>query len=99
MFDIGVASRSLSWYFATVPATLKPVLGNVEACPACGGTMKVISFIENSRQPDVVEKILRHCGMWRDQPQRAPPAEPGPGAEPPPRQLTYDYAFFQQHCA
>jgi len=68
-------------------------------CPACGGTMKVISFIENSRQPDVVEKILKHCGLWRDQPQRAPPAEPGPGAEPPPRQLTYDYAFFQQHCA
>jgi len=78
---------------------LKPVLSNVEACPACGGTMKVISFTENSRQPDVVEKILRHCGLWREQPQRAPPAEPAPGAEPSPRQLTHDYAFLQQHCA
>lgn len=27
-------------------------------CPACAGTMKIVSFIENSRQPEVVEKIL-----------------------------------------
>jgi hypothetical protein len=29
---------------------------------------------------------------------RSPP-ESAPGAESSPRQLTYDYAFFQQHCA
>ena len=32
-------------------------------CPQCGSRMKVISFIER-RQRDVVEKILRHCGLW-----------------------------------
>jgi hypothetical protein len=33
------------------------------ACPECGGTMKIISFIER-RQQDVIERILRHCGLW-----------------------------------
>jgi hypothetical protein len=32
-------------------------------CPECGGTMKIISFIERS-QGDVIERILRHCGLW-----------------------------------
>ena len=32
-------------------------------CPECGGVMKIISFIER-RQRDVVERILRHCGLW-----------------------------------
>ena len=32
-------------------------------CPKCGGAMKIISFIERS-QRDVVERILRHCGLW-----------------------------------
>ena len=32
-------------------------------CPKCGSRMKVISFIERSQQ-DVVEKILRHSGVW-----------------------------------
>jgi len=32
-------------------------------CSQCGSRMKVISFIER-RQRDVVEKILRHCGLW-----------------------------------
>ena len=32
-------------------------------CPQCGSRMKIISFIER-RQRDVVEKILRHCGLW-----------------------------------
>lgn len=35
-----------------------------------------IPFIE-SRQADVLEKILRHCGLWADPPpSRAPPAPP-----------------------
>jgi hypothetical protein len=34
------------------------------ACPECGGRMKVIAFIEPP-QGDVIEKILRHCGLWR----------------------------------
>ncbi len=33
------------------------------ACPCCGAEMKIISFIERS-QRDVIERILRHCGLW-----------------------------------
>lgn len=33
-------------------------------CPDCGAKMKIIAFIERRDQPDVVEKILRHCGSW-----------------------------------
>ena len=32
-------------------------------CAKCGGQMKIISFIERG-QRDVVEQILRHCGLW-----------------------------------
>jgi len=32
-------------------------------CPECGGQMKVISFIERN-QREVIERILRHCGLW-----------------------------------
>ena len=32
-------------------------------CPQCGKQMKVISFIER-RQQVVIERILRHCGLW-----------------------------------
>ncbi len=37
--------------------------------------MKVIAFIE-SRQEDVIRKILQHCGLWHDPPARAPPKPP-----------------------
>ena len=43
-------------------------------CAKCGGQMKIISFIER-RQSEVIEKILRHCGLWEDAPARAPPSE------------------------
>ena len=33
------------------------------ACPCCGGQMKIVSFIERSQQ-EVIERILRHCGLW-----------------------------------
>lgn len=41
-------------------------------CANCGGTMKIISFIE-ARQGNVIRKILEHCGLWQDPPSRAPP--------------------------
>ena len=41
-------------------------------CPKCGGTMKIIAFIE-ARQGEVIRKILQHCGLWHDPPSRAPP--------------------------
>jgi len=33
------------------------------ACPQCVGAMKISSFIER-RQKEVIERILRHCGLW-----------------------------------
>jgi hypothetical protein len=43
-------------------------------CPKCGGQMKIIGFIER-HQSEVLEKILRHCGLWEEQSARAPPEE------------------------
>jgi len=34
--------------------------------------MTVISFIQPP-QAEVIEKILRHCGLWQDMTSRAPP--------------------------
>ena len=42
-------------------------------CPKCGGEMKIISFIEK-HQAGVIEKILKHCGLWIDPRDRSPPA-------------------------
>jgi len=36
-------------------------------CSRCGGAMKVVAFIEPP-QGDVIEKILRHCGLWQPRP-------------------------------
>ena len=43
------------------------------SCPKCGSEMKIIAFIE-ARQTGVIEKILRHCGLWEESPARGPPA-------------------------
>ena len=42
------------------------------SCPECGGQMKVVSFIE-PLQADVIEAILKHCGLWQSRSPRAPP--------------------------
>ena len=42
------------------------------SCPTCGGEMKVINFIERN-QSGVIERVLRHCGLWEEAPARAPP--------------------------
>ncbi len=58
------------------------------SCPHCGGQMKVIAFIEPP-QADVIEKILRHCGLWRPSTPRPPPdAEEGESACDMPGELT-----------
>ncbi|MDA1278402.1 MAG: hypothetical protein O2960_30795 [Verrucomicrobia bacterium] len=36
--------------------------------------MKIISFIERG-QREVIEKILRHCGLWEEEAARAPPEQ------------------------
>jgi len=43
-------------------------------CPACGGAIQIISFIDKC-QPEVVEKILRHCGLWKTAESRPAPVK------------------------
>jgi nucleoid DNA-binding protein len=43
------------------------------SCPRCGAELRIIGFIER-HQTEVIEKILRHCGLWEDQAARAPPS-------------------------
>jgi hypothetical protein len=63
-------------------------------CPRCGGTMKIISFIKDD---SVIERILKHCGKWKEEVSRSPPAKsigsPEMVAEP-----ALDYDFFEQNC-
>lgn len=63
-------------------------------CPDCGGTMKIVALIDHNRQPDVVERILKHCNLWHDDKQRAPPA--GPVATT--REPSYDPEYFRRIC-
>ena len=57
-------------------------------CQKCGGTMKIISFIEQ-HQSDVIEKILRHGGLWKEEQPRPPPEVIQKLNEP-----KLDYGFF-----
>ena len=41
-------------------------------CSQCGGEMKIVSFIDPS-QSEVIEKILRHCRLWKASAPRGPP--------------------------
>lgn len=60
-------------------------------CPNCGGTMKIVGFIEDD-QPTVIEKILRHCGLWKEP--RPPPVQETPKVAEP----MLAYGFFDQTC-
>ena len=62
-------------------------------CPNCGGRMKIISFIEKC-QPVVIEKILRHCGMWKEIMQRPPPQKETAVINEP----SLDYEFYDRVC-
>ena len=66
-------------------------------CPKCGAEMKIISFIEK-RQTDVIEHILRHCGLWKDTIPRSPPQIEKPQMLEL-EELQYDYTFFDSVCA
>ena len=37
--------------------------------------MRIIAFIER-HQTEVIERILRHCGLWEQEEARGPPATP-----------------------
>ena len=47
----------------------------------CGGGMKIISFIERC-QADVIERILRHCGLWEGPIRTLASARAPPGSKP-----------------
>jgi hypothetical protein len=60
-------------------------------CPRCGGTMKIVGFIEGAA---VIENILRHCNLWKEPAPRPPPAKiPGPPETESGPSL--DYRFFE----
>jgi hypothetical protein len=42
-------------------------------CPRCGAELQIIALIER-HQTDVIEKILRHWGLWEEPAARAPPS-------------------------
>ena len=63
-------------------------------CPKCGGTMKIVAFIEESK---IIEKILRHCELWKEPAPRPPPVK----TLGPPKVNNgpaLDYQFFDQNC-
>ena len=72
-------------------------------CSHCGGRMRIISFIERC-QADVIERILRHLGLWEGALgtlpiARGPPRAPPVAAQPPdveivpdPEYLEFEYA-------
>ena len=55
--------------------------------------MKAIAFIERRDQPDVVQRILRHCGLWDRPASRAPPAP----EEPEQLVLELQYVDIDEH--
>lgn len=61
-------------------------------CPKCGGEMRIVGFIEET---DTIEKILRHCNLWKEAPRPPPALSAGPSL---PDSPTLDYAFFDQNC-
>ena len=42
--------------------------------------MKIVSFIERRDQADLIERILKHCGLWQPATSRSPP-EPSAAPE------------------
>ena len=63
-------------------------------CPKCGGTMKIISFIQ---EDVVIRKILKHCELWKEPMPRPPPPTAPPAVPPQIRAL--DYGFYERTCA
>ncbi len=87
--DAFIKKRKMSW------AALIRKVYEVDPlrCPECGGEMKIISFIDKC-QADVVEKILRHCELWKDAASRPPPVASRVAEGEP----SYDYGYFERVC-
>ena len=59
-------------------------------CSICDGNMKIVAFIEEGV---AIEKILRHCSLWEEEPARPPPEHvlvESTYSEP-----VYDYSFVE----
>lgn len=54
--------------------------------------MKIVGFIEETA---TIEKILRHCNLWKEAPRPPPAVFTGP---PLPVGPSLDYAYFQENC-
>ena len=50
-------------------------------CPKCCGTMKIIAWVE---QPEIIQKILKHVGLWEVK------SRPPPKTHSPPGELQVD---------
>ena len=59
-------------------------------CPECGAQMRIISFVGRHNQPEVVDKILNHCGLEGRPASRAPPSTPSP------EQLEFEYVEIDE---
>ena len=57
-------------------------------CPKCGGTMKIVAFIE---EDDVIRKILKHCNLWKEPAPRPPPQQKAPSVAK--TEPYYDFTF------
>jgi hypothetical protein len=51
--------------------------------------MRIVSFID---QGDVIQKILKHCNLWKEPVERAPPKLPVSADVP--TGITYDTEFL-----
>ena len=60
------------------------------------GLLTVHSFCIVIEEDSVIERILRHCNLWKDLPSRGPPSEKPP---PEPEEVPLDYGFFDRECA
>ena len=63
-------------------------------CPKCGGEMKIISFVEAKSQADLIKRILKHCGLWKEKEPRPPPLKIIRLPKNEDAELQYDYSFF-----
>jgi len=102
--DVGRGKRKKSDQDELIPSILEPDGSSKEyrkncarliqkiyevdplTCPKCQGQMRIISFIQDE---EVIQKILKHPGLWLVKP-RVPPR-----ANAPPRELEIDYSDSQ----
>lgn len=84
--------RRMSW------ATLIKSVYEVDSleCPNCGGRIPLsgICFIEKCRPTIIAEKILKHCGMWKETVRRPPPRKELSVIN----ETSPDYEFFNHVC-